>query len=423
MNGAGIDFERYFRAVERAKVHHPMGTVLQVVGLVVEVGGLQAGVGELLRLKPDRGPELDLEVVGFRSGRLLATPLGPIAGIRPGACVQLASGGSHVAVGGSMLGRILDAFGRPLDRLPPPTADDAYPVRAAPPDAMLRRPIDRVFATGTRAIDSMLTFGRGQRIGIFAGAGVGKTTLLGMICRYSTADVNVIALVGERGREVQDFLRGSLGADGLARSVVVVATSDQPPLVRCRAAETATAIAEYFRDQGKSVLLVMDSVTRYAMSLREAALATGEPPATKGYPPSVFAAMPRLLERTGTGPGAGDITALYTVLVEGDDMTDPVADTVRGILDGHIVLSRNLAERGHFPAIDVLGSISRLAPMITSTEQTNQANAVRQLMATHREAIDLIQVGAYVSGSDPRVDAAVRAAPVIDRLLRQDEKE
>ncbi len=418
------DFDRFYRAVDRALVHRPTGTVLQVVGLVVEVGGIKAGVGELLRVvSTERTAELDLEVVGFRNGRLLATPLGPIAGVRPGARVQLASGGSHVGVGNAVLGRILDAFGRPMDRKPAPEVDDAYPLRTSPPDAMMRRAIEHVFATGTRAVDSLLTIGRGQRLGIFAGAGVGKTTLLGMICRYSTADVNVIGLIGERGREVNDFLRGPLGVDGLARSTVVVATSDQPPLVRVRAAETATAIAEYFRDQGKSVLLVMDSVTRYAMALREAALATGEPPATKGYPPSVFAAMPRLLERAGTSGGDGDITALYTVLVEGDDMSDPVADTVRSILDGHIVLQRALAERGHFPAIDVLGSISRLAPAVMSPEQMRAANALRQLMATYREAVDLIQVGAYVQGSDPRVDAAVRAAPVIERFLRQDERE
>jgi FliI/YscN family ATPase len=260
-------------------------------------------------------------------------------------------------------------------------------------------------------------------VGIFAGAGIGKSTLLGMICRSSEADINVIGLVGERGREVNDFIRTSLGPEGLARSVVVAATSDQPPLVRARGAETATAIAEYFRDQGKSVLLVMDSVTRYAMSLRETALATGEPPATKGYPPSVFAALPRLLERAGTSGGAGVITALYTVLVEGDDMSDPIADAVRSILDGHIVLSRKLAERSHYPAIDVLQSISRLAPQVAPASQLKAAAMVRDLMAAHREALDLIQVGAYVPGSDVRVDAACRAMPDIDVFLRQSVEE
>jgi flagellum-specific ATP synthase len=261
--------------------------------------------------------------------------------------------------------------------------------------------------------------GVGQRMGIFAGTGVGKSTLLGMICRSSNADVNVIGLIGERGRELNDFIRNCLGPEGLARSVVVSATSDQPPLVRARGAETATAIAEYYRDQGKSVLLMMDSVTRYAMALREAALAAGEPPATKGYPPSVFAALPRLLERAGTSGGQGVITALYAVLVEGDDMSDPISDAVRGILDGHIVMSRTLGERGHFPAVDVLASVSRLATEVASEADRKAAGSIRDLLAAHREASDLIQVGAYVPGSDPRVDMACQAVPHIDSFLRQ----
>jgi FliI/YscN family ATPase len=282
-----------------------------------------------------------------------------------------------------------------------------------------RRPINQPFCTGVRTIDGLLTLGGGQRVGIFAGAGVGKSTLLGMICRSSQADVNVIGLVGERGRELNEFVRDVLGPEGLARSVVIAATSDQPPLVRARAAHAATAIAEYFRDQGKSVLLVMDSVTRYAMALREAALAIGEPPATKGYPPSVFAALPRLLERAGTAGGTGMITALYTVLVEGDDLSDPVADATRSILDGHIVLTRSLADRGHFPAIDVLASVSRLAGALSSPQQLRAAAQVRDMMATYRSAIDLIQVGAYVEGSDPKVDAACRSMPEVDAFLRQ----
>jgi FliI/YscN family ATPase len=260
-------------------------------------------------------------------------------------------------------------------------------------------------------------------MGIFAGAGVGKSTLLGMLCRTSQADVNVIGLIGERGRELNDFVRNALGPEGLQRSVIVTATSDQPAVIRSRGADAATAIAEYYRDQGKSVLLVMDSLTRYAMALREAALAAGEPPATKGYPPSVFAALPRLLERAGTSRGKGVITALYTVLVEGDDMADPVADAVRGILDGHIVLSRRLAERGHFPAVDVLQSVSRLAPEITTAEQQNWSNSLRDLLAAHRDAEDLIQVGAYVAGSDPRVDKARAAMPQLDGFLRQGVRE
>jgi FliI/YscN family ATPase len=290
---------------------------------------------------------------------------------------------------------------------------------AAPPAAVARKPIDRAFSTGVRAIDGLLTLGAGQRVGIFAGAGVGKSTLLGMMCRAAKADVNVIGLIGERGRELNDFIRSALGPEGLSRSVVVTATSDQPPLVRARGAHTATAVAEYFRDRGKSVLLVMDSVTRYAMALRESALAMGEPPATKGYPPSVFAALPRLLERAGTSGGTGIITALYTVLVEGDDMTDPVADSVRSILDGHIVLTREMADRGHFPAVDVLRSVSRLAPSLMTTGHARAVGTLRELMATYRSAIDLIQVGAYVPGSDPKVDAACRAQPEIEGFLRQ----
>ncbi|MEI7892484.1 MAG: FliI/YscN family ATPase [Myxococcales bacterium] len=413
-----ISLERYLRAARAAPVHQPEGVVVDVVGLVVEVGGIKAGVGALVRVELDAGGTLDLEVVGFRSGRLLATPLGPVAGVRPGATVALAPRGSRVPVGAGFLGRVVDSFCLPMDGMPSPAVADYYPVHASPPHPFSRRPIDHAFGTGARAIDALLTLGCGQRVGIFAGSGVGKTTLLGIICRESQAEVNVIGLVGERGREVNDFLRDALGP-GLARSVVVVATSDQPPIVRARAAEVATAMAEYFRDQGKDVLLVMDSVTRYAMSMREAALATGEPPATKGYPPSVFAALPRLLERAGTSGGQGVITALYTVLVEGDDLSEPIADTVRGILDGHIVLARALAEKGHYPPIDVLQSVSRLAPLVASQEQLRDAAVVRELMGAHRDTADLIQVGAYVSGSDPRVDVAVKLMPSIEAFLRQ----
>lgn len=413
-----IALDRYLREVQTAPVHRPTGVVLDVVGLVVEVGGLNAAVADILRVV-DARPVLDLEVIGFRGDRLLATPLGPIAGVRPGARVEHSERGPRIAVGPGLLGRIVDAFGAPLDAGPALETEEHYAVYAPPPPAVTRRPIDQRFATGVRAIDGMLPFGCGQRVGIFAGAGVGKSTLLGMICRSSQADVNVIGLIGERGREVNEFVRGVLGPAGLERSVVVAATSDQPPLVRARGAETATAIAEYFRDRGQRVLLVMDSVTRYAMSLRETALATGEPPATKGYPPSVFAALPRLLERAGAGAGEGSITALYTVLVEGDDLSDPIADSVRSILDGHVVLSRQLGEKGHYPAIDVLASISRLAPAIATPRQMQAAAVVRERMATFREAQDLVQLGAYVAGSDPRIDTAIRTVPAIDAFLRQ----
>jgi FliI/YscN family ATPase len=303
--------ERLLARSQTAPVHTPTGVVLEVVGMIVEVGGLRAAVGQTLLISSHTEKPLEVEVVGFRNGRLLTTPLGPLDGIRPGAPVSTTSRGATVPVGPHLLGRVVDAFGQPVDGLGIPSTDRSVPLRAPPPSPFARRPIEDHFVTGVRAIDGVLPMGVGQRMGIFAGTGVGKSTLLGMICRSSNADVNVIALIGERGRELNDFIRNSLGQEGLARSVVVSATSDQPPLVRARGAETATAIAEYYRDQGKSVLLMMDSVTRYAMALREAALAAGEPPATKGYPPSVFAALPRLLERAGTCGGAGVITALY----------------------------------------------------------------------------------------------------------------
>jgi flagellum-specific ATP synthase len=411
--------EQLLERCESAALHVPFGTVLDVVGLIVEIGGVKAAVGETLSVTSAPGQSLDVEVVGFRGGRLLATPLGPLAGVRPGARVARRNRGPTVPVSEAMLGRVVDAFGRPLDGGPPITSVKSTPVHRAPPSPFDRRPIDTRLATGVRVIDGFLPLGIGQRMGIFAGAGVGKSTLLGMICRSSLADVNVVALIGERGRELNEFVRNSLGQDGLARSVVVTATSDQPPLVRARGAEAATAIAEHFRDQGKSVLLVMDSVTRYAMALREAALAAGEPPATKGYPPSVFAALPRLLERAGAAGGQGVITALYTVFVEGDDLGDPVSDAVRGVLDGHIVLSRDLADAGHFPAVDVLKSISRLQNEISSQADLASASALRGLLSAYHDARDLIQLGAYVTGSDPRVEAAKAALPEITAFLQQ----
>jgi len=414
-----VIFDRVIERCHKAPLHHPTGVVLEVVGLIVEVGGLRAAVGDTLIIEPPQGEAVEIEVVGFRSGRLATTPLGSLAGVRQGDRVRHTHRGASVPVGQELLGRIVDAFGRPLDGGPPIGVEFNVPVHAAPPAAFARRPIKEPFCTGIRAIDGILPLGVGQRMGIFSGAGVGKSTLLGMIARSSQADVNVIGLIGERGRELNDFIRGSLGPDGLARSVIVTATSDQPPLLRARGAEAATAIAEYFRDRGQSVLLVMDSITRYAMALREAALAAGEPPATKGYPPSVFAALPRLLERAGTSGDAGTITALYTVLVEGDDMSEPIADSVRGILDGHIVMSRALAEKGQYPAIDVLQSISRLAPEIAPDTVLKPAMKLRELLSAYRDAADLIQVGAYQPGSDPRVELALKAMPQINGFLRQ----
>jgi flagellum-specific ATP synthase len=396
--------------------------VREVIGVLVEIEGLSAPIGGQLEVRSQES-RLMLEVIGFRQGRLLAAPLGPTAGIVPGARVRVSQEANLVTVGDALLGRVIDAFGQPLDGRPAPDLPESVPLYARPPSPFTRRPVVQAMDTRVRAIDALLPLGRGQRVGLFAGTGVGKSTLLGMLCRHSDADVIVVGLVGERGREVGDFVRGALGERGLARSVVVAATGDLPPLVRARGAVRATAIAEHFRGQGKSVLLVMDSVTRYAMALREASLAAGEPPLTKGYTPTVFAAMPALLERAGNDAGPGSITAVYTVLVEGDDLNDPIADAVRGILDGHIVLSRRQADRGLFPAIDVLKSVSRVIHDIATPDQVDAVARVRDALATYADASDLIQIGAYASGSDPRVDSAREAIPRIEALIRQKPEE
>jgi FliI/YscN family ATPase len=413
-----IDLSSYEDAARRAPLVRAEGRVEKVVGLLVEISGLCGAVGRELEIDlPER--RVTLEVLGFRDERLLAAPLGPTSGIAPGARVRLCASEASAEVGDALLGRVIDAFGRPLDQRPPPRCAARAALHADPPTPFARRAIEEPLETGVRALDALLSFGEGQRIGLFAGTGVGKSTLLGMLCRHANADVIVAALIGERGREVGDFVRHAIGPASLSRCVVVAATSDSPPLVRVRGALRATAIAEHFRKQGKRVLLVMDSVTRYAMALREASLAAGEPPLTKGYTPTVFAALPPLLERAGRDSGPGSITAVYTVLVEGDDMNDPIADTVRGILDGHVVLSRKLGDRGHHPAIDVLRSVSRVARDVSSSEHSHAAARVRELLAAYEEAADLIQIGAYVPGSDARVDAARSLQPAIEALLRQ----
>jgi flagellum-specific ATP synthase len=413
-----IDLDAYVKRSRLAPVIALEGRVAEVVGMLVEVEGISAPVGAQLEAAAPDGA-VPLEVLGFRNGRVLTAPLGRTAGLSPGARVRSSPASAVVAVGPALLGRVVDAFGRPLDGKPEPICRGRTPLQAPPPAPFSRRPIHEAMETRVRALDALLPLGRGQRIGLFAGTGVGKSTLLGMLCRHSAADVIVVGLIGERGREVGDFVRGALGEEGLRRSVVVAATSDTPPYVRVRGALRATAIAEYFRSEGKSVLLVMDSVTRYAMALREASLAAGEPPLTKGYTPTVFAALPALLERAGNSDGPGSITAVYTVLVEGDDLNDPIADATRGILDGHIVLSRKLADCGLFPAIDVLRSVSRVAGEISTPEHLKAAAKVRELLATYSEASDLIQIGAYVPGSDPRIDAARAAQPRIEALIRQ----
>ncbi len=394
------------------------GQVARTQGPVLVARGCPVPLGAMIEVQRRNLPPLLAEVVGFRDHETLMIPLDAPQGVRPGDPVRLKRSLRWAKVGPELLGRVIDALGRPMDDMPPPLLPHRVALEAAPPPATQRPVIEEPLSTGIRAIDGLLTCGVGQRMGIFAGSGVGKSTLLGMMARYCSADVNVIALIGERGREVNQFLQSELGPQGLARSVVVVATSDQPAPLRIRAAQLALAVAEYFRDQDRRVLLLLDSVTRYAMALRELGLSAGEPPATRGYPPSVFAALPKLVERAGTAP-RGSITAFFSVLVEGDDHQEPIADTMRGLLDGHVWLSRSLASRGHFPAIDVLESISRLMPRLATPEQNEAAAWVRRLLAVYRDNEDLITIGAYRQGSDPQVDLALQLRDAINAYLQQ----
>lgn len=395
------------------------GTVDAVVGLSVEVRGISAAVGDRVRIETNDARPVDAEVVAVDGTSTRCMPLGSVSGVKARARVRHAGAPLHVPTGPALLGRVLDGLGRPIDgdgALDPATA--FVPLDHDAPSIMTRQRIDRRLGLGVRVLDTMTPVGIGQRLGIFAGSGVGKSSLLSMIARGSTADVNVIALVGERGREVREFLEDDLGTEGLARSVVVVATSDQPAMARMRSAFVATRIAEHFRDEGRHVLLMMDSLTRVAMAQREIGLSAGEPPATRGYPPSTFSVLARLLERAGTGP-AGSITGLYTVLVDGDDHNEPIADAARGLLDGHVVLDRSLAVRGHFPAVDVLGSVSRVESKVTTGAQRAASVALRSVLAARRSAADLIDIGAYRHGANPLVDAALAHAGAIDRFLTQ----
>lgn len=412
-----LDLAPYFERLSRLTPGRRTGTVVEAVGLTIEVAGVGGTVGEVVKIPTVQGI-VPAEIVGFRGSRALLMPLGELSGLAVGAEVEAMGTPLSVPIGETLLGRVLDGLGRPIDGKGPVSGRRRPMGAGAPPDPLSRRAVDRPLPTGVRAIDGLLTCGRGQRLGIFAGSGVGKSTTLGMIARHAAADVNVIALVGERGREVREFLERDLGEEGLRRSVVVVATSDAPALVRIKACWVATAIAESFRDEGLEVLLLMDSVTRLAMAQREVGLAAGEPPALRGYPPSVFAMIPRLLERAGCGD-EGAITAFYTVLVEGDDLTEPVTDTARGTLDGHIVLSRALAGENHYPAIDVLGSVSRVMPAVVDRDHVAAAGRLRGLLAAYQDARDLIAVGAYVSGTNPQVDTAARRLPLIHQFLRQ----
>jgi flagellum-specific ATP synthase len=411
----------YFDLVERAAHLQISGRVSQVVGLTVEIQGIRAALGEICHILNKSGAHLPVEVVGFRDRTVVAMPLGELYGIGPGSRVVTTEKRFTMKVGDNMLGRVMDGLGNPLDGHRP-VGLEKWESEQNPINPLERRRIEEIFSTGVKAIDALLTCGVGQRIGIFAGSGVGKSTLLGMIARHSDADVNVIGLIGERGREVGEFIEKDLGEDGLRRSVVVAATSDQPALIRIKGAVTATAIAEYFRKKGKKVLLLMDSVTRLAMAQREVGLAVGEPPTTKGYTPSVFALLPKLLERSGITE-EGSITAFYTVLVEGDDFNEPIADTVRSILDGHLVLTRELAARNHFPAIDVLESNSRLMLELTDRSQQELAGKVKRMLSAYRDAEDLINIGAYIEGSDRRVDEARKHFDDIGAFLCQRKEE
>jgi flagellum-specific ATP synthase len=412
-----IDFESLIDKIKATRTEYMEGQVKNVIGLTIEVSGIKAFVGELCIIYNDANNPITCEVVGFKEGNVILMPLGELNGISPGCKVVPQGKPLSVRCGEDLLGKILDGLGNPLDSSKL-KCDTSYPLESAPPDPLKRRMIKDIMHTGVRAIDGFLTCGEGQRIGIFAGSGVGKSTTLGMIARNAEADINIICLIGERGREVMEFIEKDLGEEGLKKSVVICATSDRPALIRLKGAFTATAIAEYFRDKGKKVILMMDSVTRFAMAQREVGLAIGEPPATKGYTPSVFAMLPKLLERSGMSD-KGSITAFYTVLVEGDDFNEPIADAVRGILDGHIVLSRALAHKNHYPAIDILNSISRLMASITEEEHKAAASFARDLLATYKESEDLINIGAYVKGTNKKVDMALNYYDPIISFLKQ----
>lgn len=414
-----IDMGRYYQLLHMPLVKE-YGRVAKLVGLTIESVGPNASLNDLcLIYSRDRRQSIYAEVVGFKDDRMLLMPYGSVEGIGVGSLVESTGAPFRIPVGEDMLGMVLDGLGQPLDQAQAYDSEYSYSVEAMPPDPMKRKIIDEVLPLGVKAVDGLITVGKGQRIGIFAGSGVGKSTLLGMFARNTRADINVIALIGERGREVREFIERDLGEEGMRRSVVVVATSDQPALVRKKAAKTATAIAEYFRDQGRDVLLMMDSLTRFSMAQREIGLASGEPPVTRGYPPSVYSEMPKLLERAGNTE-SGSITGLYTVLVDGDDFNEPITDTARGILDGHIVLSRSLAQKNHYPAIDVLASISRVMSSIADAGHKRLAGRFKQVMATYAEAEDLINIGAYKNGANREIDFAIRKLGEVNAFLLQD---
>ncbi len=419
MTAMGLDIASYVSRVRRVELLPRVGEVVQVVGTLLESRGPAAGIGDFCEIESSNGRRVRSQIVGFRNGNVLSIPLEETDGLRLGNRVIARSDQARVAVGDGLLGRVLDGFGRPIDKGPRFNSAAYRDLYAPGPSPLEREHITEPLFTGIRAIDGLLLCGRGQRVGIFGGSGVGKSTLLGAMSRHNSADVTVIALVGERNREVRAFLDHELGPEGLKHSVVVVATSDRPAPLRVRSCFVALAVAEYFRDQGANVLLIMDSVTRLAMAQREIGLAAGEPPSQKGYTPSVFNLLPKMFERAGNFH-RGSITGFFTVLVEGDDLNEPISDAVRAILDGHIVLSRELASAGHYPAIDVLNSVSRLANQIATADQIENARRIRESLAVYRQSRDLVELGAYSAGSSPRLDASLRMRPAVQDFLRQD---
>ncbi len=408
------------QTIRQVRMIRCYGRVQQVVGLVIAGVGPRLAIGEVCQIERGEGESPVLaEVVGFREKTMLFMPLGETRGIQPGNRIVPVGSPAYAQVGRNLLGRVIDALGDPMDRRGPLRPERIYPIYGSSPPALLRQRITTPMDVGIKAINGLMSIGKGQRVAIFSGSGVGKSTLMGMMARHTAAEINVVGLIGERGREVREFIEKDLGEEGLKRSVVVVATSDQPPLIRMRGAYLATAIAEYFRDEGRDVLLLMDSVTRFAMASREIGLAIGEPPTSKGYTPSVFVQLPKLLERAGTTPDQGSITGIYNVLAEGDDIHDPIVDAIRSIVDGHIVLARDLAAQNHYPAIDVLGSISRVMNDITDRNHQSARDRLISLMAIYKRAEDLVQIGAYVPGSNPQIDEAIKKMPEINRFLRQ----
>lgn len=419
-NAQAIDLARYESILRRMNPIRVNGKVSEIIGLMVEGHGPAASIGEVCGIVPVNSEDaVEAEVVGFKNGRVLLMPLQSIQGLGPGCRILSMGRKASIGVGKGLLGRVIDGLGNPIDNKGPIHFEDEYPIYAEPINPLDRGRIKEPMDLGVRALNALFTCGQGQRMGIFAGSGVGKSVLMGMIARNTKADVNVIGLIGERGREVREFLEKNLGEEGLARSVVVVAASDMHPLIRMRAAYVATTVSEYFRDQGSNVLLMVDSLTRFAMAQREVGLSVGEPPTTKGYTPSVFSLLPKLLERSGIVEGVGSITGLYTILVEGDDFNEPVSDAARSILDGHITLSRALANKNHYPAIDILQSISRVMIDIVDAEQKTRANDVMNIVATHKKAEDIINIGAYVNGSNPGIDYAIKMVDKVNAFLRQ----